>query len=166
MTYVLDKSRLSVRLVCRPTVRNGKLPPAPTPGNTRLSGSDTRERKPHDFGAFTGKNSAVCIRHFDRQSPQTYSVSRSRLWAQRCGYGTGETGGNRSLGGRQLHRREYRGQPALCWSQGAALPIGRVQGGSAWAVWRGGKPFLRCPEVENLGPGKVDACVQLVLGIT
>ena len=102
----------------------------------------------------------ACIRYFDRQSPQAYSVSRSRLWAQRCGYGTGETGGHRSLGGCQVHRREYRGQPALCWSQGAA-PFGRVQGGSACAAWRGGEPFLRCPEVENLGPGKVDACVNL-----
>ena len=33
VTYVLDKSRLSSGW-CRPTVRNGKLPPAPTPGNT------------------------------------------------------------------------------------------------------------------------------------
>ena len=41
------------------------------------------------------------------------------------------------------------------------MPFGLVQGGNAWAVWRGGKPFLRCPEVENLGPGKVDACVSL-----
>ena len=24
-----------------------------------------------------------------------------------------------------------------------------------------GEPLLRCPEVENLGPGKVDACVNL-----
>ena len=49
---------------------------------------------------------------------------------------------------------------AHCWGQGAT-PIGRVQGGSACAVCRGGEPLLRCPEVENLGPGKVDACVNL-----
>ena len=35
------------------------------------------------------------------------------------------------------------------------------RGGSACAECRGGKPLLRCPEVENLGPGKVDACVNL-----
>lgn len=37
----------------------------------------------------------------------------------------------------------------------------RVQGGSACAECRGGEPLLRCPEVENLGPGKVDVCVNL-----
>ena len=52
------------------------------------------------------------------------------------------------------------GAAAHCWGQGAT-PIGRVQGGSACAVCRGGEPLLRCPEVENLGPGKVDACVNL-----
>ena len=34
-------------------------------------------------------------------------------------------------------------------------PIGRVQGGSACAVCRGGEPLLRCPEVENLIDGAV-----------
>ena len=52
------------------------------------------------------------------------------------------------------------GAAAHCWGQGAT-PIGRVQGGSACAECRGGEPLLRCPEVENLGPGKVDACVNL-----
>ena len=42
-----------------------------------------------------------------------------------------------------------------------AKRLGRVQGGSACAECRGGEPLLRCPEVENLGPGKVDACVNL-----
>ena len=46
----------------------------------------------------------VCIRYFDRQSPQAYSVSTSHLWAQMCGYGAGETGGNRLCGGSQLLR--------------------------------------------------------------
>ena len=41
---------------------------------------------------------------FDRQSPQAYSVSIPRLWAQMCGYGAGETGGNRLCGGSQLLR--------------------------------------------------------------
>jgi len=52
------------------------------------------------------------------------------------------------------------GAAAHCWGQGAT-PSGRVQGVSACAVCRGGEPLLRCPEVENLGPGKVDACVNL-----
>lgn len=39
--------------------------------------------------------------------------------------------------------------------------LGRVQGGSACAECRGGESLLRCPEVENLGPGKVDVCVNL-----
>ena len=47
-----------------------------------------------------------------------------------------------------------------------AKRLGRVQGGSACAECRGGEPLLRCPEVENLGPGKADALRQLVLGIT
>ena len=42
-----------------------------------------------------------------------------------------------------------------------AKRLGRVQGGSTCAECRGGEPLLRCPEVENLGPGKVDACVNL-----
>lgn len=42
-----------------------------------------------------------------------------------------------------------------------AKHLGRVQGGSACAECRGGKSLLRCPEVENLGPWKVDACVNL-----
>lgn len=45
------------------------------------------------------------------------------------------------------------------WSR--AKRLGRVQGGSACAECRGGEPLLRCPEVENLGPGKVDVCVNL-----
>ena len=36
------------------------------------------------------KKCRVCTRCFDRQSPQAYSVSTSRLWAQMCGYGAGE----------------------------------------------------------------------------
>lgn len=42
-----------------------------------------------------------------------------------------------------------------------AKRLGRVQGGSACAECRGGEPLLRCPEVENLGPGEVDVCVNL-----
>ena len=42
-----------------------------------------------------------------------------------------------------------------------AKRLGRVQGGSTCAECRGGEPLLRCPEVENLGPGKVDVCVNL-----
>ncbi|MRM89300.1 hypothetical protein EAI28_13240 [Faecalicatena contorta] len=65
--------------------------------------------------------------------------------------------------------RVYRERSSLCrgagaaahrWGQGAT-PIGWVQGGSACAVCRGGEPLLRYPEVENLGPGKVDVCVNL-----
>ena len=37
----------------------------------------------------------------------------------------------------------------------------RKAAASACAECRGGEPLLRCPEVENLGPGKVDACVNL-----
>ena len=40
----------------------------------------------------------------------------------------------------------------LCLGTGAAAPC---------AECRGGEPLLRCPEVENLGPGKLDACVKL-----
>lgn len=50
--------------------------------------------------------------------------------------------------------------------QRGAAPLCRVQGDNACAECRGGEPLLRCPEVENLGPGKVDALRQLILGIT
>src|SRR5690625_3374997 len=87
-----------------------------------------------------------------------------------CGCGAGETGGNRFCGGSQLRRSGSAegGKPFVPGCRGGsallgqgAKPIGRVQGGSACAECRGGEPLLRCPEVENLGPGKVDACVNL-----
>ena len=69
VTYVLDKSRLSIRVGPPYGGRKNRL----KPGRLR-------------------KKCRVCTRCFDRQSPQAYSVSIPRLWAQMCGYGAGETG--------------------------------------------------------------------------
>ena len=67
----------------------------------------------------------VCTRCFDRQSPQAYSVSTSRLWAQMCGYGAGETGKHRSCGGSQLRRcgSTEGGQPFVAGCRGAERPV-------------------------------------------
>ena len=84
------------------------------------------------------KKQRVCILHFDRQSPQAYSVSRSRLWAQPCGYGTGETGGNCSLvdasftGGSTEGSQPFvgvKGQRPLAWYR-AAAPVRSVEAAS------------------------------------
>ena len=46
-------------------------------------------------------------------------------------------------------------------TEGGRAFVPGCRGGSACAECRGGEPLLRCPEVENLGPGKVDVCVNL-----
>ena len=76
--------------------------------------------------------------------------------------------GRRAIGGLRADS-SYRGTGMKCPVQveggspigSRAKRLGRVQGGSACAVCRAGEPLLRCPEVENLGPGKVDVCVNL-----
>ena len=70
-------------------------------------------------------------------------------WVQGCSALLGSRG--------KAHWRVEGGSPI----GSRAKRLGRVQGGSACAECRGGEPLLRCPEVENLGPGKVDACVNL-----
>ena len=80
----------------------------------------------------------ACIRYFDRQSPQAYSVSESRLWAQRCGYGTGETGGHRSLGGARFTGGSTEGSQPFVGVKGqrplagyrAAAPVRRGEAAS------------------------------------
>lgn len=58
----------------------------------------------------------------------------------------------------------------LCESTEDCKPSVQVKGGELLSGYRdempcaecrGGEPLLRCPEVENLGPGKVDVCVNL-----
>lgn len=111
VTYVLDKSRLSIRLV--PPYSEERKAAASAYAKEHGFQVVGAEEKSPEIGAITAK-CRVCTRHFDRQSPQAYSVSTPRLWAQMCGYGAGETGKHRSCGGSQLRLREYRGQPALC----------------------------------------------------
>ena len=80
------------------------------------------------------KKRRVCTRCFDRQSTQAYSVSTSRLWAQMCGYGAGETGGNRSCGGSQLRRcgSTEGSQPFVPGCRGGSALLGS-RGNAHWA---------------------------------
>ena len=111
----------------------------------------------------------VCTRCFDWQSPQAYSVSTPRLWAQMCGYGAGETGKRRSCGGSQLRRcgSTEGSQPFVPGCRGGSALLGsrgnahwRVKGGSHYRVkdevpWRveGSRPIGS--RVKRLAQGKL-----------
>ncbi|WP_148511260.1 hypothetical protein [Hungatella hathewayi] len=89
----------------------------------------------------------VCTRCFDWQSPQAYSVSPPRLWAQMCGYGAGETGKRRSCGGSQLRRcgSTEGSQPFVPGCRGGSALLGS-RGNAHWQV-KGGSHYRVKDEV-------------------
>ena len=122
-----------------------------------LSGSDGRRKNRLKLGRLRSK-CRVCTRCFDRQSPQAYSVSIPRLWAQMCGYGAGETGKHRSCGGSQLRRcgSTEGSQPFVPGCRGGSALLGS-RGNAHWQV-KGGSHYR--VKGETPCPGRVDACVN------
>lgn len=78
VTYVLDKSRLSIRLV--PPYSEERLAAAREYAKEHGFQVIQTEEKSLKMRAIYEKY-RVCTRCFDRQFPQAYSVSTSRLWA-------------------------------------------------------------------------------------
>ena len=76
VTYVLDKSRLSIRLI-PPYSEERKAAASAYAKGAWLSGSDGRRKNRLKLGRLRSK-CRVCTRRSDRQSPQAYSVSTSR----------------------------------------------------------------------------------------
>lgn len=95
----------------------------------------------------------VCTRCFDWQSPQAYSVSTPRLWAQMCGYGAGETGKRRSCGGSQLRRcgSTEGSQPFVPGCRGGSALLGS-RGNAHWRV-EGSRPIGS--RVKRLAQGEL-----------
>ena len=146
---------------CRRTARNGKPLPVPTQRSMAFRWWERKKKSP-EIGAFTEK-CRVCTRCFDRQSPQAYSVSTSRLWAQMCGYGAGETGKHRFCGESQLRR---------CGSTEGSQPfVPGCRGGSALlgsrgnAHWREGSRPIGS-RVKRLAQGELMLCVNSYWVIT
>lgn len=78
VTYVMDKSRLSIRLV--PPYSEERLAAARECAKEHGFQVIQTEEKSLKMRAIYEKY-RVCTRCFDRQFPQAYSVSTSRLWA-------------------------------------------------------------------------------------
>lgn len=78
VTYVMDKSRLSIRLV--PPYSEERLAAAREYAKEHGFQVIQTEEKSLKMRAIYEKY-RVCTRCFDRQFPQAYSVSTSRLWA-------------------------------------------------------------------------------------
>ena len=95
----------------------------------------------------------VCTRCFDWQSPQAYSVSTPRLWAQMCGYGAGETGKRRSCGGSQLRwcGSTEGSQPFVPGCRGGSALLG-ARGNAHWRV-EGSRPIGS--RVKRLAQGEL-----------
>lgn len=78
VTYVLDKSRLSIRLV--PPYSEERLAATRSTQKSMAFRSYRQKKKSLKMRAIYEKY-RVCTRCFDWQFPQAYSVSTSRLWA-------------------------------------------------------------------------------------
>ena len=98
VTYVLDKARLSIRLV--PPYSEERL--AAARAYAKEHGFQTVKKR-LKWVLFLKKH-RVCIRRLDRQSLRAYSASTFRRQRQMRGCGAGESGGNCMGDGRRLCR--------------------------------------------------------------
>ena len=127
VTYVLDKARLSIRLV--PPYSEERL--AAARAYAKEHGFQT-VKKTSEMGAISEKH-RVCIQRLDRQSLRVHSASTFRRRGQMRGCGAGESGGNCIGDGRRLCRYGC--------AEGSQPFAPRCRGGSALLGSRGNAPW-------------------------